>query len=34
MTKIDVFAHVLLPEFYKRMLMLDSELPQKMPFIQ
>lgn len=34
MTKIDVFAHVLLPEFYKRMLMLDPELPQKMPFIQ
>lgn len=34
MTKIDVFAHVLLSEFYKRMLMLDPELPQKMPFIQ
>jgi predicted TIM-barrel fold metal-dependent hydrolase len=34
MEKIDVFAHVLLPEFYKRMLMLDEHLPEKMPFIQ
>ena len=34
MTKIDLFAHVLLPEIYKRMLMLDLELPKKMPFIQ
>ncbi|MGT2907028.1 amidohydrolase family protein [Streptococcus dentiloxodontae] len=34
MEKIDVFAHVLLPDFYQRMLMLDKELPQKMPFIQ
>lgn len=34
MEKIDVFAHVLLPDFYKRMLMLDDKLPDKMPFIQ
>ncbi|MEX2784726.1 amidohydrolase family protein [Streptococcus sp. H49] len=34
METIDVFAHVLLPEFYKRMLMLDQDLPQKQPFIQ
>lgn len=34
MEKIDVFAHVLLPNFYKRMLMLDDKLPDKMPFIQ
>lgn len=32
--KIDAFAHVLLPEFYKKMLMLDEVLAQKMPFIQ
>ena len=34
MEKVDVFAHVLLPEFYQRMLMLDQDLPKKMPFIQ
>ncbi|KXT80138.1 hypothetical protein SORDD16_00449 [Streptococcus oralis] len=34
MSKIDVFAHVLLPEFSKRMFLLDPELPEKMPFIQ
>ncbi|MBM7636823.1 amidohydrolase family protein [Streptococcus saliviloxodontae] len=34
MTKIDVFAHVLLPDFYKKMLMLDKDLATKMPFIQ
>lgn len=34
MTKLDVFAHVLLPEFYEKMLMLDKELVPKMPFIQ
>ncbi|MDO5376205.1 MAG: amidohydrolase family protein [Staphylococcus rostri] len=32
--KIDVFAHVLLPEFYKKMLELDKNLVEKMPFIQ
>lgn len=32
--KIDVFAHVLLPNFYERMLAIDAELPQKMPFLQ
>ncbi|HEL2412555.1 TPA: amidohydrolase [Streptococcus suis] len=32
--KIDVFAHVLLPQFYKKMLGLDPALPQKMPFLQ
>lgn len=34
MPKIDVFAHVLLPEFYEKMLMLDKELPEKMAFIK
>lgn len=32
--KIDVFAHVLLPQFYQKMLGLDPALPQKMPFLQ
>ncbi|MGT2637851.1 amidohydrolase family protein [Streptococcus ratti] len=32
--KIDVFAHVLLPHFYKKMLELIPDLPQKMPFLQ
>lgn len=32
--KIDVFAHVLLPRFYQKMLALDPALPQKMPFLQ
>ncbi|HEM5133950.1 TPA: amidohydrolase, partial [Streptococcus suis] len=27
--KIDVFAHVLLPQFYQKMLALDPALPQK-----
>ncbi|MGC4431810.1 amidohydrolase, partial [Streptococcus suis] len=30
--KIDVFAHVGLPEFKKRMLMLDDDLLTKYPF--
>ncbi|MFC3932532.1 amidohydrolase family protein [Streptococcus dentapri] len=34
MNKIDVFSHVLLPNFYEKMLMLDEDLPNKMPFIQ
>ncbi|KIX90265.1 4-oxalomesaconate hydratase [Staphylococcus microti] len=32
--KIDAFAHVLLPDFYKEMSILDKDLAQKMPFIQ
>ncbi|HEM3467591.1 TPA: amidohydrolase [Streptococcus suis] len=32
--KIDVFAHVLLPQFYQKMLALDPALPKKMPFLQ
>lgn len=32
--KIDAFAHVLLPDFYEKMLTLDKALAQKMPFIQ
>lgn len=32
--KIDVFAHVLLPRFYQKMLALDPALSQKMPFLQ
>ncbi|MFC3932063.1 amidohydrolase family protein [Streptococcus dentapri] len=32
--KIDVFAHVLLPNFYKKMLGLVPDLPQKMPFLK
>ncbi|WNO82039.1 amidohydrolase family protein [Streptococcus suis] len=32
--KIDVFAHVLLPQFYQKMSALDPALPQKMPFLQ
>lgn len=34
MTKIDVFAHVLLPDFYRKMLEIDGDLPKKMPFIK
>lgn len=34
MMKIDIFAHILLPDFYEKMLMLDRDLPAKMPFIQ
>ena len=33
MEKIDVFAHVLLPNFYQKMLSIDPELPKKIPFI-
>lgn len=32
--RIDVFAHVLLPRFYQKMLALDPALPQRMPFLQ
>ncbi|OTN91537.1 amidohydrolase family protein [Enterococcus faecium] len=32
--KIDVFAHVLLPQFKEWMLQLDKQLPKKLPFIQ
>ncbi|MBF0777577.1 amidohydrolase family protein [Streptococcus cuniculi] len=32
--KVDVFAHVLLPRFYQKMLALDPQLPDKMPFLQ
>ncbi|MGT2716168.1 amidohydrolase family protein [Streptococcus respiraculi] len=32
--KIDVFAHVLLPRFYQKMLRLDPHLSDKMPFLQ
>ena len=31
---IDVFAHVLLPDFYERMLALEPTLPEKFPFIK
>ncbi|MHC9532951.1 amidohydrolase family protein [Dellaglioa sp. L3N] len=34
MTTIDVFAHVLPPHFYKEMLAIEPDLPQKMPFIK
>ena len=33
MEKNDVFAHVLLPNFYQKMLSIDPELPKKIPFI-
>lgn len=33
MEKIDVFAHVLLPKFYKKMLLIDKDIPKKIPFI-
>lgn len=32
--KIDVFAHVLLPEFYQKMLAIEPKLPELFPFIQ
>lgn len=32
--KLDVFAHVLPPRFYSRMLEIEPKLPQKLPFIQ
>lgn len=34
MMKIDVFAHVLLPDFYEKMLRLDPNLLVKMPFLK
>lgn len=33
MTRIDAFAHVLLPNFYKKMLEIDSNIPKEIPFI-
>lgn len=33
MEKIDVFAHVLLPKFYKKMLKINSNIPKDIPFI-
>lgn len=33
MTKIDVFAHVLLPNFYQKMLVIQPKLPELFPFI-
>ena len=32
--KIDIFSHVLLPQFCKKMLDIDAGLLQKMPFLQ
>ncbi|MBL3716878.1 amidohydrolase family protein [Lactococcus garvieae] len=34
MMKIDIFSHVLLPQFCKKMLDIDAGLLQKMPFLQ
>lgn len=31
--KIDVFAHVLLPNFYRHMLEIEPKLPERFPFI-
>lgn len=33
MLKIDAFAHVLLPNFYKKMLEIDANIPKEIPFI-
>ncbi len=33
MEKIDVFAHVLLPNFYNKMLKINPNLPKDIPFI-
>lgn len=33
MTKIDAFAHVLLPNFYSKMLKINPNLPKDIPFI-
>ena len=33
MANIDVFAHVLLPKFYEKMLQIDSNIPKDIPFI-
>lgn len=32
--KVDVFAHVLPPRFYQKMLSIEPALPQKFPFIK
>ena len=32
--KIDVFAHILTPEFYQTMLDIDASIPKKYPFIE
>ena len=32
--KIDVFAHILTPDFYQTMLKIDATFPQKYPFIK
>lgn len=34
MMKVDVFAHVLPPQFYQKMLSIEPTLPQKFPFIK
>lgn len=34
MAKIDVFAHMLLPGFYEKMLAIEPRLPELFPFIQ
>lgn len=34
MKSIDVFAHVLPPNFYKKMLAIDSDIPKRAPFIK
>ncbi|MFC6181197.1 hypothetical protein [Lactiplantibacillus daowaiensis] len=33
-TPIDVFAHVLAPNFYQQMLAIDATIPQKAPYVQ
>ncbi|MCD7112301.1 amidohydrolase family protein [Limosilactobacillus agrestis] len=34
MEKVDIFAHVLPPVFYKQMLEIDSQIPERAPFIK
>lgn len=34
MEKVDVFAHVLPPKFYQRMLAIDPQIPDRVPFIK
>lgn len=34
MKSIDVFAHVLPPKFYQRMLVIDPQIPERAPFIK
>lgn len=34
MKTIDVFAHVLPPKFYQRMLQIDAQIPERAPFIK